>query len=123
MEKDSGHKLEGLAVDGGMSSSDITMQTQADISKMRVERPEMRETTALGAAIAAGLSTEGCWTSLQELFEITHNKPGRKNFDPVGNPKKVQLMYDRWQRAVEMSRGWIRSAKDEYDSFTLPGTP
>ncbi|KAI1810512.1 glycerol kinase [Poronia punctata] len=123
MEKDSGHKLEGLAVDGGMSSSDITMQTQADISKMRVERPEMRETTALGAAIAAGLSTPGCWTCLQELFDITHTKPGRKNFDPVGNPKKVKLMYERWQRAVEMSRGWIRTAKDEYDSFTLPGTP
>jgi glycerol kinase len=114
MEKDSGHKLEGLAVDGGMSSSDITMQTQADICEMRVERPEMRETTALGAAIAAGLATKGSWTCLQELFDITHNKPGRRNFDPLGKPAKVKLMYNRWERAVEMSRGWIRSVEEEY---------
>ncbi|KAI1424036.1 glycerol kinase [Xylaria sp. FL1777] len=120
MEKDSGHKLEVLAVDGGMSNSDITMQTQADISVIRVERPEMRESTALGAAIAAGLSTEGCWTSLSELFEITHNKPGRKIFDPVGNPKKIKLMYDRWERAVEMSRGWVRTAKEEYNLLDSP---
>ncbi|KAI3321227.1 glycerol kinase [Xylariaceae sp. AK1471] len=116
MEKDSGHKLEGLAVDGGMSSSDITMQTQADICEMRVERPEMRETTALGAAIAAGLATKGSWTCLQELFDITHSKPGRKNFDPVGKPAKVKLMYNRWERAVEMSRGWVRSAGEEHDA-------
>ncbi|KAI1192871.1 glycerol kinase [Nemania serpens] len=114
MEKDSSHKLEGLAVDGGMSSSDLTMQTQADISGIRVERPEMRETTALGAAIAAGLATEGCWASMTELFELIHSKPGRKNFDPVGNPKKIKLMYERWERAVEMSRGWVRSSKEEY---------
>lgn len=116
MEKDSGHKLTGLAVDGGMSNSDITMQTQADISEIRVERPEMRETTALGAAIAAGLATEGCWTDLQELFDITHKKPGRKNFDPVGKPAKIKLMYNRWERAVEMSRGWIRGKEEEYDA-------
>jgi glycerol kinase len=114
MEKDSGHKLEVLAVDGGMSSSDITMQTQADISKIRVERPAMRETTALGAAIAAGLATKGCWTSLQELYDITQNKPGRTNFDPVGEPKKIQIMYDRWERAVEMSRGWVLATEEEW---------
>ncbi|GAW26408.1 putative glycerol kinase [Rosellinia necatrix] len=116
MEKDSGHKLECLAVDGGMSNSDITMQTQADISEIRVERPEMRETTALGAAIAAGLATKGCWTSQQELFDLIHSKPGRKNFDPVGNPKKIKLMYERWERAVEMSRGWVRNSKEEHDA-------
>ncbi len=120
MEKDSGHKLEGLAVDGGMSNSDITMQTQADISVIRVERPEMRETTALGAAIAAGLATKGCWTCLPELVEIIRNKPGRKTFDPVGHPKKIKLMYDRWERAVEMSRGWVRNEKEEYNLVNSP---
>ncbi|KAI0553842.1 glycerol kinase [Xylaria curta] len=123
MEKDSGHKLECLAVDGGMSSSDITMQTQADISTIRVERPEMRETTALGAAIAAGLATEGCWSRLQELFELTHSKPGRKNFDPVGNPKHIKLMYERWERAVEMSRGWVKNAKEEYEAANWEKSP
>lgn len=123
MEKDSGHKLEVLAVDGGMSSSDITMQTQADISSIRVERPEMRETTSLGAAIAAGLATEGCWTSLQELSDLTQSKPGRKNFDPVGKPKHIKLMYERWERAVEMSRGWVKNAKEEYEEANWKDSP
>ena len=56
MEKDSGHKLEKLAVDGGMSNSNLCMQTQADIIGIPVDRPVMRETTALGAAIAAGFA-------------------------------------------------------------------
>src|SRR6201989_292231 len=50
MEKDSGHKLSELAVDGGMCNSDLTMQTQADLISIPVKRPAMRETTALGAA-------------------------------------------------------------------------
>ncbi|KAI0204573.1 glycerol kinase [Astrocystis sublimbata] len=123
MEKDSGHKLGGLAVDGGMSSSDITMQTQADVSWIRVERPEMRESTALGAAIAAGLATEGCWTSMQELFDVTHSKPGRKNFDPVGKPKHIKLMYERWNRAVSMSRGWVKNQAEEYEEANWQDSP
>ncbi|KAI1436214.1 glycerol kinase [Xylaria sp. CBS 124048] len=117
MEKDSGHKLTGLNVDGGMSNSDFTMQTQADLSGIRVERPEMRETTALGAAIAAGLAVEGCWTSLEELSDLTRSKPGRKNFDPSGNPKQVKLMYRRWERAVEMSRGWVMDSSEEEEDY------
>ncbi|TGJ88230.1 hypothetical protein E0Z10_g566 [Xylaria hypoxylon] len=120
MEKDSGHKLGGLAVDGGMSNSDITMQTQADISVIKVERPEMRESTALGAAIAAGLATKGCWSSMPELYDLTQNKPGRKIFEPVGNPKKIKLMYNRWERAVEMSRGWVRNPIEEYYTANSP---
>lgn len=108
MEKDSNHKLESLAVDGGMSNSDLTMQTQADISGIRVERPAMRETTALGAAIAAGLAVEGCWTNFDELTQLTQKKPGRKVFEPKVDRKKAQRMYQHWERAVEMSRGWVR---------------
>ena len=58
MAADSGHALESLAVDGGLSNSDLCMQTQADISGIRVDRPAMRETTALGAAIAADLGLD-----------------------------------------------------------------
>ncbi|KAI1318548.1 glycerol kinase [Xylariaceae sp. FL0255] len=116
MEKDSNHKLECLAVDGGMSSSDLTMQVQADICGIRVERPEMRETTALGAAIAAGLATRGCWTCLDELHELTQAKSGRKTFEPLDNPKKTQHMYDLWERAVQMSRGWARDTADQAES-------
>ncbi|KAI0022895.1 glycerol kinase [Xylariomycetidae sp. FL0641] len=113
MEKDSNHKLEGLAVDGGMSNSNLTMQTQADIIGIRVERPSMRETTALGAAISAGLAVDGCWDSLEELMKLTQNKPGRVNFEPDMDKKRVQNMYDNWNRAVEMSRGWVRINPEE----------
>ncbi|OTB09578.1 hypothetical protein M426DRAFT_70782 [Hypoxylon sp. CI-4A] len=108
MERDSSHRLASLAVDGGMSNSDLTMQTQADISNIRVERPAMRETTALGAAIAAGLAVDGCWNDIGELTQITRKKPGRKVFEPHVDRKKAQRMYTQWERAVEMSRGWVR---------------
>jgi glycerol kinase len=115
MEKDSNHKLESLAVDGGMSNSDLTMQTQADLSRIRVERPAMRETTALGAAIAAGLAVEGCWTSLDQLGAMMHKKAGRKVFVPQMEKKKMTKMYAKWERAVEMSRGWVVADSDDED--------
>ncbi|RYP20301.1 hypothetical protein DL765_002864 [Monosporascus sp. GIB2] len=113
MEKDSGHKLEALAVDGGMSNSDLTMQTQADISGVRVERPGMRETTALGAAIAAALAVPGCWASLDQVTEIMRTKDGRRVFTPEMDQKQVRRMYDSWERAVDMSRGWVKTELED----------
>ena len=113
MEKDSGHRLDVLAVDGGMSNSDLTMQTQSDITGVRVERPGMRETTALGAAIAAGLAVPGCWSSLEEVTAIMHKKNGRRVFTPEMDRKQVRRMYDHWERAVEMSRGWVRTELED----------
>jgi len=104
MEKDSGHKLESLAVDGGVSNSDLCMQTQADISGIRVDRPRMRETTALGAAIAAGLAT-GVWKELEDLREV--NKNGRRVFTPQMERKQADRLFRKWEQAVEMSRGWV----------------
>src|SRR6201989_1529258 len=66
MEKDSGQALQRLAVDGGMSNSALCMQTQSDLSTILVERPKMRETTALGAAFAAGLAIN-MWKNLDDL--------------------------------------------------------
>ncbi len=105
MEKDSNHKLESLAVDGGLSNSDLCMQTQADISGIPVDRPRMRETTALGAAIAAGLAT-GVWRELEDLKEV--NKNGRKVFKPKMERPEAERMFKKWGQAVEMSRGWNR---------------
>ena len=105
MAKDSGQALESLAVDGGLSNSDLCMQTQADVSGISVDRPVMRETTALGAAIAAGLAT-GVWDKLEELKEV--NATGRTVFKPTlaeGERKKARA---KWEQAVEMSRGWVR---------------
>jgi glycerol kinase len=103
MEKDSGHKLEGLAVDGGMSNSDLCMQTQADITGIPVNRPVMRETTSLGAAIAAGFAV-GIWKQFDELKEI--NKEDRTVFQPNIH-KKSDQMFKKWSQAVEMSKGWV----------------
>lgn len=105
MEKDSQHKLESLAVDGGLSNSDLCMQTQADITGIPVDRPAMRETTALGAAIAAGLAT-GVWRTLEDLKEV--NQSGRKVFQPQMEKAKAEKMFKRWEKAVEMSKGWVQ---------------
>ncbi|KXH69687.1 glycerol kinase [Colletotrichum salicis] len=105
MAKDSGHALENLAVDGGLSNSDLCMQSQADISGIRVDRPAMRETTALGAAIAAGLAL-GVWDELEDLKHV--NQTGRKIFTPALDKETSQKMFKKWEQAVEMSRGWVR---------------
>lgn len=105
MEKDSNHKLESLAVDGGLSNSDLCMQTQADISGIPVDRPAMRETTALGAAIAAGLAT-GVWRRLADLKQV--NRTGRTVFMPKMERPAAEKLFKKWGQAVEMSRGWVR---------------
>lgn len=110
MEKDSGHKLGGLAVDGGMSNSDLTMQTQADIIGIPVDRPVMRETTALGAAIAAGFAV-GIWKHFDELKQI--NKADRSIFTPHNDRKKCDRMFKKWSQAVAMSKGWVIDQEDE----------
>ena len=110
MEKDSGHKLEKLAVDGGMSNSDLCMQTQADIIGIPVDRPVMRETTALGAAIAAGFAV-GIWKEFDELKEL--NREDRTVFKSKIDPKKSEKMFKKWEQAVEMCRGWSQEGDDE----------
>jgi len=115
MEKDSGHKLEGLAVDGGMSNSNLTMQTQADILGIPIDRPVMRETTALGAAIAAGFAV-GIWSEFDELKEI--NKEDRTIFKPQISKKKSDSMFVHWSHAVEMSKGWVRDNEEDDEEVT-----
>jgi len=107
MEKDSGKALAKLAVDGGMANSDLTMQTQADLIGIPVERPGMLETTALGAAIAAGFAA-GVWASFDELKNI--NITGSTTFKPKVSKEQSGKMFAKWEKAVQMSRGW---AQDE----------
>lgn len=105
MATDSGHALESLAVDGGLSNSELCMQMQADISGITVDRPAMRETTALGAAIAAGLATD-VWKDIEDLREV--NSEGRTTFKPNITSEERTKIRKKWEHAVEMSRGWIR---------------
>ncbi|GMF67497.1 unnamed protein product [Aspergillus oryzae] len=104
MEKDSGHALSELAVDGGMSNSDLAMQTQADLISIPVYRPKMRETTALGAAIAAGLAV-GLWRNFAELRDI--NRAGGAVFEPRISRQQSAESFALWEKAVNMSRGWV----------------
>ncbi|KAK3703644.1 Glycerol kinase [Vermiconidia calcicola] len=104
MEKDSGHKLTELAVDGGMSNSALCMQTQADLVGIPIIRPKMRETTALGAAIAAGFAA-GVWKDFDELKEV--NTAGQTIFEPKMDDASSKKMFKRWERAVQMSKGWL----------------
>jgi len=104
MELDSGHKLSDLAVDGGMCNSDLCMQTQANIIGIPVDRPAMRETTALGAAIAAGFAVD-IWKEFGELKAI--NQKDRSIFAPDITPEQSEKMFKKWARAVSMCKGWL----------------
>ncbi|CAD6505955.1 BgTH12-06887 [Blumeria graminis f. sp. triticale] len=103
MQLDSGRRLESLTVDGGMSQSDTCMQIQADIIRIPVERPLMRETTALGAAIAAGFGIK-YWHCFDELKPM--NRKTRTVFRPQLDENTSSRMFRKWNQAVQMSRGW-----------------
>lgn len=111
MEKDSGKKLKELNVDGGMSNSQLCMQTQADLVQIPIVRPKMRETTALGAAIAAGFAVD-VWKNFDELKEI--NTAGQTTFEPKVDEKATAKMLSRWARAVKMCKGW--TVEEENDN-------
>jgi glycerol kinase len=114
MEKDSGHKLAELKVDGGMSNSALCMQTQADLVSIPIVRPKMRETTALGAAIAAGFAVE-VWKSFDELREV--NTAGQTVFEPKMEAKESGRMFKRWERAVGMCKGWLAEYEAEEEEM------
>jgi glycerol kinase len=88
-----------LRADGGASANDLLMQLQADQLQVPVERPEIEETTALGAAFLAGLAT-GVWSSQQELADTWRLA---KRFDPGVRDDEAHA---RWRRAIARSKGW-----------------
>uniref|UniRef100_UPI0037E78840 glycerol kinase isoform X1 n=1 Tax=Semicossyphus pulcher TaxID=241346 RepID=UPI0037E78840 len=103
MNQDSGIPLTQLQVDGGMTSNRLLMQLQADILCIPVVKPSMPETTALGAAMAAG-AAEGVsvWSlSPEDLSEVTSEK-----FEPQINPEESEYRYARWKKAVQKSMNW-----------------
>ena len=94
--------IEELRVDGGMVANDTLMQFQADVLGIPVVRPEVAETTALGAAYAAGLAT-GVWGSLEELRE--HWREDRR-WEPQVDDAEREKLVARWKKAVERSFDW-----------------
>ena len=104
MESDSGIKLEDLRVDGGMVANNWLMQFQSDILGVKVQRPVVPETTALGAAYLAGLAV-GYWDGLSD---VTSNWAMDREFTPSMGQAERDKLYHGWTRAVERSRGWAR---------------
>jgi glycerol kinase len=102
MQKDAGVELKALKVDGGAVKNDYLMQLQADILGVEVIRPTVDETTALGAAYAAGLAT-GFWGSLSDLRA---NWGVDRVFKPRWDEARREEAYAGWKQAVERARGW-----------------
>jgi glycerol kinase len=103
MEIDSRVRLNCLKVDGGMVVNDLLMQFQADILNVSVVRPRITETTALGAAYAAGLAT-GFWQTTDELLA---NWGKDKEWVPNMGEKVRSDQYSKWKKAVSRTFDWI----------------
>lgn len=102
MVQDSGVDIEELRVDGGMVENELLMQLQSDILGATVVRPQEIETTALGAAFAAGLGC-GTWPSLDELESLVHVDTC---WEPQMDAGTRDQLFSRWNEAVERTLGW-----------------
>jgi glycerol kinase len=109
MEADAGFRLETLRVDGGAAADDLLLQMQADLLDVAVERPTVRETTALGAAYLAGLAI-GYW---HDLAEVEANWQLDRRFEPSMTAERRARLRRGWARAVDRSRSWVDSAEIE----------
>ncbi|MFI7601562.1 glycerol kinase GlpK [Actinoplanes sp. NPDC049681] len=103
MAQDSGVKLDVLKVDGGITVNNLCMQIQADVLGVSVSRPVVAETTALGAAYAAGLAV-GFWKSTDELRD---NWNESQRWQPEWSAEQREDGYGRWKKAVQRTLDWV----------------
>ncbi|MGH3730192.1 MAG: glycerol kinase GlpK [Micromonosporaceae bacterium] len=103
MAQDSGVVLDVLRVDGGVTANDLCMQMQADILGVPVSKPVVAETTALGAAYAAGLAV-GFWASTEDLKQ---NWQEDKRWQPQWNDEQREKGYAGWKKAVTRTLDWV----------------
>jgi glycerol kinase len=106
MQADSGLKLKELRVDGGASLNSLLMQFQSDLLNVNVVRPQVNETTALGAAYLAGLAV-GFWKNEKEIAQQWEESARFKSGMKPAERKRLQ---SQWQRAVDRSGGWANEA-------------
>lgn len=106
MQHDAQQQVSTLRVDGGATANNFLMQFQADILGVNVERPSMKESTALGAAFLAGLAV-GFWSDVEEIQNKTTIE---RTFEPERQPEDMARLYRGWQKAVQRTRDW---ANDE----------
>ena len=107
MEKDLGEALKSIKVDGGASANDTMMQLQSNLLKCDVVRPAETESTALGAALLAGLGI-GIWDNLEQLKELI-------DIDRIFNPQEHDflLLRKNWNQAIQASKGWIATENND----------
>ncbi len=106
MQKDAGTGIKELRVDGGAASNNLLMQFQADILNVPVVRPEVTETTALGAGYLAGLGV-GFWTTQEEIAEQWHVE---RRFEPSMSDDKRAHQLGIWNEAIQRSMKWSASS-------------
>jgi len=119
MQNDSGISLETLKVDGGMCINNALMQLQADVTGITVLRPEMLETTALGAAIAAGLAV-GFWMSVSDAVDDIGGDINA--FEPKSSIEEREVNKKYWKRAVSRALGWGLPLGSDEDTNTTTTT-
>jgi len=102
MQEESGVELKELRVDGGASVMPLLLQFQADLLGVRVRRPVIAETTALGAALLAGLAV-GIWKGLDEIEERWALD---REATPSTDRRRMQSLHQGWKKAVQRSLGW-----------------
>jgi glycerol kinase len=106
MENDTGTRLEELRVGGGAANNDFLCQFQSDILGIPVVRPRHMETTAQGAAFAAGIAVK-VWKSVETVSKLWQED---RRFDPSMSPDLRDDLLGNWSRAVERARGWCSDA-------------
>lgn len=111
MVADSGVEITELRVDGGMTTNELLMQFQSDILGVEVHRPKNIETTATGAAVAAGLDN-GFW---EDLSILDTQRGDLTVFKPKMEQEEVDYLYGEWKRAIKRSLNWEDSDEDEMD--------
>jgi len=100
---DAGKEVKELRIDGGASANDFLCQFQSDLLGLKVTRPQILETTAMGAAFLAGLAV-GVWRDQSQISILWQEE---KAFTPSKSKTEFGLLMKNWSRAVERSKGWI----------------
>ncbi len=103
MAHETGVQLKELKVDGGITQNQLCMQIQSDIAQIELSRPVVSETTALGAAYAAGLAV-GIWSDVNALREQWKESA---RFSPIIGSELASTGYGNWKRAIERTLNWV----------------
>ncbi len=107
MEKDSGKPTQELRVDGGATANNFLMQFQADLLGCEIKRPQIIETTAIGAAFLAGLAV-GFWESREEIQSLW---TADRSFTPEMDSDHREKLIHFWHKAVDRSKNWVESVQ------------